>query len=107
MKRVAVRMLVVGLLGLLSWTGLFVSTALPSFAATSNQGATQETVISPDSQSYSSREEAYEKAVEAVNDPTGMEKEYQKDIKIFKQEHPDQKNLVEEAKKIVEKATDK
>lgn len=107
MKRVVVRTLVVALLGLLSWTGLFVSTALPGFAATLNQGASQETVISPDGQSYASREEAYDQAIEAANDPEGLEKEYEKDIEIFKQEHPDQMNLVEEAKEVVEKVTGK
>lgn len=105
MKRVLVRAIVVGLIGLLSWTGLFASAALPSFAA-SVEDVTEE-VISPDSQKYATREEAYDKAIQAANDPKGLDKEYEKDIKIFKKENPDDVSLVEKAKEAVEKVTGK
>ncbi len=103
MKRVLVRAIVIGLIGLLSWTGLFASAALPSFAATAQKSAQE--VISPDSETYPTREEAYDKAIQAANDPKGLDKEYEKDIKIFKDENPDDVSLVEKAKDVVEKAT--
>ena len=102
MKRLAVRVLSIALLGLMCLTGCFAIETLPAFAATQGKSAVQEDVIGPDSQTYKNREDAYESALKAVNDPEGLEKEYQKDLKIFKQENPDKANLVEEAKEAVE-----
>jgi hypothetical protein len=102
MKRLAVRVLSIALFGLVCLTGCFAIETFPAFAATQDKSAVQEEVIGPDSQTYKNREDAYESALEAVNDPDGLEKEYQKDLKIFKQENPDKANLVEEAKEAVE-----
>ncbi|MGG6266251.1 hypothetical protein ACQ4M3_05350 [Leptolyngbya sp. AN03gr2] len=98
MKRL-VALLAVVFVSLTAWTG-FVA---PAFAEVSLQPPGSEEVISPDGQQYSSRQEAYEKAVQAAKDPNGLEKEYEKDIKIFKKENPDQANLIEKAEAAVEK----
>lgn len=99
--------LVVGLVSLVSWTGFFSPQA--AFAAPA-----QDSVISPDSQDYATREEAYDQAIQEVNDPKGLDKAFKKDVEIFKQENPDKKdlvsgsdNLVNEAKNVVEKVTGK
>lgn len=99
MKRLIASVCAVVLAGLIGWTG-FVA---PAFAAVSTQPPGHEEVISPDAQQYSSRQEAYEKAVEAANDPNGLDKEYKKDLTIFKKENPDQANLIEKAEAVVEK----
>jgi hypothetical protein len=87
------------LVGLMGWMGCFE----PAFAAVSTQPPGHEEVISPDGEQYANREEAYEKAIEAANDPNGLEKEYKKDLNIFKKENPDQANLIEKAEAAVEK----
>lgn len=103
MKCLVVRYVAIALFGLLSWTGLFV--AQPVLAAAQSQSGAEEAVISPDSQTYENREDAYESAREAVNDPNGLEKEYEKDLKIYKKDNPDQMNLVDSAKEAIEKVT--
>lgn len=99
MKRLVVRVLAVLFVGLMSWSGFFT----PAYAEVSLQPPGSEAVISPDGEKYDSRQEAYEKAVQAAKDPNGLEKEYEKDIKIFKKENPDQANLIEKAEAAVEK----
>ena len=111
MKRLVVRVIAIALFGFLSWTGLF-ALKTPVFAAPQAQSNAEEAVISPDGETYSNREDAYESALEAANDPNGLEKAYQKDLKIFKDEHPDKADLVdsgivEGAKEAIEKVTGK
>ncbi|MBD2080805.1 hypothetical protein [Leptolyngbya sp. FACHB-17] len=99
MKRLMARVFAVLVVGLMAWTGFF----MPAYANVTLQPPGSEEVISPDGQEYSSRQEAYEKAMEAANDPKGLDKEYEKDLKIFKKENPDQANLIEKAEAAVEK----
>lgn len=100
--------LFVGLISVISLTGLWSIAPQPAYAATTaSQKPSQEAVISPDGESYATREEAYEKAIQAANDPKGLEKEYEKDLKIYKEENPDKANIVEEAKDVIEKVTGK
>lgn len=98
MKRL-IALFAVVFVSLMSWTGF----ATPAFAEVSLQPPGSEEVISPDGEQYSNRQEAYEKAMEAANDPNGLDKEYKKDLKIFKKENPDQANLIEKAEAAVEK----
>jgi hypothetical protein len=105
LRRSFYRGVVIAFVGLLSWVGMTVFSVAPSFAADTNDQPGREAVISPDSQTYGSREEAYEKATKALNDPEGVEKEYEKDLKIFKKENPDKSSLVEGAKDAVKKVT--
>ncbi|MBD1824575.1 hypothetical protein H6F51_19080 [Cyanobacteria bacterium FACHB-DQ100] len=99
MKRLMARVFAVLVVGLMAWTGFF----MPAYANVTLQPPGSEEVISPDGQEYSSRQEAYEKAMEAANDPKGLDKEYEKDLKIFKKENPDQANIIEKAEAAVEK----
>lgn len=97
--------LIASLVSLISFTGLWTIAVQPAHAASNRQSAQE--VISPDSQPYATREEAYEKAVEAVKDPEGLEKEYEKDLKIYKQENPGEGGLIEGAKEAIDKLTEK
>ncbi|MBD1845478.1 hypothetical protein H6F89_19110 [Cyanobacteria bacterium FACHB-63] len=99
MKRLMARVFAVLVVGLMTWTGFFA----PAYAEVTTQVPGSEEVISPDGEQYSSRQEAYEKAMEAANDPKGLDKEYEKDLKLFKKENPDQANLLEKAEAAVEK----
>lgn len=100
--------IVVSTIFVLGFAGLVGVTIAPqpSYATAAPQSTSQE-VISPDSQNYATREEAYEKAIEAAKDPSGLEKEYEKDLKMYKEAHPDQGGLVEQAKEVVEKVVGK
>ncbi|MEP0946306.1 hypothetical protein NC992_05430 [Leptolyngbya subtilissima DQ-A4] len=51
------------------------------------------------------RDQAYEEAVEVIDNPNGVQETYEKNLKQYKQENPDQKSLVEGAKDLVEKVT--
>lgn len=99
MKRLIASVFAVLVVGLMGWTGFFA----PAYAEVSTQPPGSEAVISPDGETFANREEAYEKAAEAAKDPNGLEKEYKKDLKIFKKENPDQANLIEKAEAAVEK----
>ncbi len=99
MNCLIVRVFAILFVGLMTWTGLFA----PAYAEVSMQPPGSEAVISPDGEQYADREAAYQKAVEAAKDPNGLEKEYKKDLKIFKKENPDQANLIEKAEAAVEK----
>ncbi|MFE4105103.1 hypothetical protein [Almyronema epifaneia] len=81
-----------------SW--LMIATQ-PSYAAprASEVTQTQNTAASE------SRSEAYEKATEIIDDPRGVEKTYEENMKTYKQENPSNNGLIEEAKELVEKVT--
>ncbi|MBD1875270.1 hypothetical protein H6F75_17450 [Nodosilinea sp. FACHB-131] len=87
------------LVGLMSWLTLATQ---PAFAANSKGTATppvdQKMTEEP-------RDQAYEEAVEVIDNPNGMQKVYEKNLKQYRQENPDQKSLVEDAKGLVEKVT--
>lgn len=87
------------LVGLMSWLTLVTQ---PAFAA-NNKG----TATPPVDQTLTEepRDQAYEEAVEVIDDPNGVQKAYEKNLKQYRQENPDQKSLVEDAKELVNKAT--
>ncbi len=51
------------------------------------------------------RDQAYEKAVEVIDNPNGVQKTYEENLKQHRQENPDQKSLIEDAKDLVNKVT--
>lgn len=102
MKRL-IALFAVVFVSLMSWTGF----SLPAYAQAATQPPGSEAVISPDGEQFSNRQDAYEKAIEAANDPKGLDKEYEKDLKIFKKENPDEANLIEKAEAAVEKVIGK
>lgn len=87
------------LVGLMSWLTLVTQ---PAFA-TNNKG----TATPPVDQAMTEepRDQAYEEAVEVIDDPNGVQKAYEKNLKQYRQENPDQKSLVEDAKDLVDKVT--
>lgn len=87
------------LVGLMSWLTLATQ---PAFAANSKGTATP-----PVDQAMTEepRDQAYEEAVEVIDDPNGVQKAYEKNLKQYRQENPDQKSLVEDAKDLVDKVT--
>jgi hypothetical protein len=87
------------LVGLISW---FTLVTQPAFAA-NNKG----TATPPVDQAMTEepRDQAYEEAVEVIDDPNGVQKAYEKNLKQYRQENPDQKSLVEDAKELVDKVT--
>lgn len=106
------RLLIFGLLSLLSLSGLFIFANQPALAEKSLQP--QEKI----DRAYDlgeaagfreeDRQEAYEKTAEAVTEPKkGLEKIYEKDLKAYKKENPNDKSLVEGAKNLVDKVTGK
>ncbi len=110
------RVLIIGLMSLLSLSGLFVFANQPAFADKSfNKSTPSEAAID---RAYEMNEaagfkeedrlEAYEEATEAVENPkVGLEKIYEEDLKEYQKENPSENPLVEGAKDIVEKVTGK
>ncbi|MBW4538088.1 MAG: hypothetical protein KME43_02965 [Myxacorys chilensis ATA2-1-KO14] len=103
LRQSLLRGMVIAFVGLLSWVGMSAISANAIAAPTVDDVSGQQEVISPDSQKYGSREEAYDKAVQAIKDPKGAEKEYEKDLKIFKKETPNADKVIENTAKAVKK----
>ncbi|MBD2111083.1 MULTISPECIES: hypothetical protein [Cyanophyceae] len=87
------------LAGLMSWLTLATQ---PAFAA-NNRGTATPSV--DQTMTEEPRDQAYEEAVEVIDNPNGVQETYEKNLKQYKQENPDQKSLVEGAKDLVEKVT--
>jgi len=76
---------------------------LPSYAASSPQEALED--IRQD-KAKQNPEAFYEKATKVSEDPKmGVEKNYEKNLKEFYQENPEEGGLIEGAKQLVDKAT--
>ncbi len=107
---------VLGLVSLLSLSGLFVFSNQSALALPNRP-------LNPPSQSdevidraYSlseatglkeeDRQAAYDEAAEAITDPKGLDKIYEEDLKAYKEEQPD-KGLIETAKDLIEDVTGK
>jgi hypothetical protein len=106
------RVLIVSLMSLLSFSGLFIFSSQPAFA--DQKAAAEAAITRADDLSEASelkeedRQEAYEEATEAVANPkVGLEKIYEEDLKEYKEENPSKNVLVEGAKELVEKVTGK
>lgn len=78
----------------------------PSFADTEKPLATEKS-FSKVNETPASREAAYEEAVQAVKDPKGLDKEYEKELEVYKEENPGKNPVVEGVKEVVEKVTGK
>jgi hypothetical protein len=109
------RVLIVGLMSLLSLSGLFIFANQPALADKPlNRPSQAEEVID---RAYTmseatglreeDRQEAYEEAAEAINDPKGLDKIYDEDLKAFRKENPGENGLLEGAKDLVDKVTGK
>ena len=103
--------LVVGLIGLISLSGMIMLPQQPASAALgikSDRTATEYKTdgLAKENSAVTNRDEAYEAAVEAVENPQGIEKVYEKDLKAYEKQHPGE-GLVEKAEEAIEKVTGK
>lgn len=108
--------LILGLMSLLSLSGLFIATQQSALAASDkpfNQPSQAQEAID---RAYTlseaaglkeeDRQEAYEEATEAINESGGRatEKIYEEDLEAYEEAQPD-KGLVEGAKELIENVT--
>ncbi len=89
----------IGLVGVVSWLMLASSPAY----ATQAKGASTPTVDK--TMTAEPRDQAYDEALEVIDNPNGVQKTYQENLKQYRQENPDQGGIVEGAKELVEKIT--
>ncbi|HEY9606135.1 MAG TPA: hypothetical protein V6C85_31300 [Allocoleopsis sp.] len=106
------RIVILGLISLLSLSGVFIFSDRPALAGKSMNRPSNEAVDRAYTLSEEAglreeqREEAYEEAAEAVNNPKkGIEKIYEEDLKAYKQDNSGGNGLVEGAKNLVDKVT--
>lgn len=107
------RILIFGLMSLLSLSSLFIFANQPALADKPLQAEekidraykmrTEAGLREED------RQEAYDEAIEAVSEDAkeGLEKIYEEDFKAYKKENPDENGLLEGAKDLVDKVTGK
>ncbi len=109
----AKRILILGLVSLLSLSGLFMFSNQPALAdkALSSEEKIDRAYTYNEAAGLQEedRQAAYDAAAQAVQeDPkVGIEKIYEEDLKEFKKENPDENGLLEGAKDLVEKVTGK
>ena len=99
--------LVVSLISLLSLSGLSIFSHQPSLAAAykDNSPVLQKGInADSNSQSVKSREDAYEKAIKAIDEPEGLEKVYEKNLDKYEKENP-QPGIIESAKEVIKEVT--
>ena len=106
------RIVILGLMSLLSLSGVFLFANQPVLAGTSVNKPSNEAVDRAYTLSQEAglreeqRQEAYEEATDAVSDPKkGIEKIYEEDLKAYKQDNSGGNGLVEGAKNLVDKVT--
>jgi hypothetical protein len=106
------RVLIIGLMSLLSLSGLFLFNNQPALASRTSaaEAAIDRAYDMNEAAGFKEedRQEAYEEATEAVANPkVGLEKIYKEDLKEYREENPSENVLVEGAKELVEKVTGK
>ena len=99
-------MLVLGLVSLLSLSGLAIQSA--SYAGpyqAKDGGITKINDDAMNKQSVEDREAAYETMTEATQKPDGLEEEYEKNLEAYEEQQPGQ-NIIEGAKNLIERVTE-
>ncbi len=51
------------------------------------------------------RDQAYEEALQVIDDPNGVQKTYKDNLKQYRKENPETGGLVEDTKELIEKIT--
>lgn len=100
------KVLVSALIILLSISALVLFPTQPSLAEAPSLRQPMQTQTDNSNQSETAREKAYDKEINALNNPQGLEKEYEENLETYEETQPD-KGLIQEAKSLVEKATGK
>jgi hypothetical protein len=68
------------------------------------QAAPSPSATPGDAAAVEQRQEAYDEALEVIDNPRrGTQEKYEENLSEYRQEHPDQGGLVEEAKELVKK----
>ena len=111
----AKRVLVIGLISLLSLSSLLIFPNQPALADRSNRASQAEETIN---RAYTmsegtglqeeARQEAYDETAEAIGDnpKAGIEEIYEEDLKAYRSENPDEGGLLEGAKNLIDKVTE-
>lgn len=98
-------LVVIGLVGLLSLSGLILSQA--SYAGNTNVPNFRADQINPstaEKQSVEKREQAYNNATRVAKEPERLEQEYERNLESYEDSHPGP-GIVESAKQLIEKVT--
>lgn len=110
----AKRVLVFGLISLLSLSSLLIFANQPALADRSNRSSQAEETIN---RAYTmseatglreeARQEAYDETVETISDDpkAGIEEIYEEDLKAYRSENSDEGGLLEGAKDLIDKVT--
>ena len=103
------RILMFGLICLLSVSGLFIFVNQPALADKSLSGKIDRTYKASEAAGLQQeqRQEAYDEATEAISsDPKqGLEEIYEEDLQEYREENPDKGGLLGGAKELVDKVT--
>ncbi|MGB3200896.1 MAG: hypothetical protein WBA99_08335 [Nodosilinea sp.] len=89
----------VSLIGVMSW---LVLASQPAYAADARR---ESTPTVDQTMAAEPRDQAYDEALEVIDNPNGVQKTYEENLKQYRQENPDQGGIVEGAKDLVEKIT--
>lgn len=100
------KVLVSGLIIVLSVSALVLFPSQESLAEAPSLRQPMQTQIDNSNEPKLPPEKSYEEEIKALNDPKGLEKEYEENLEVYEETQPD-KGLIEEAKSIVEKVTGK
>jgi hypothetical protein len=87
-----------GLVGLMGW---LMIASQPAYAAKSADASTPVDQV----MTQEPRDQAYEEALEVIDDPNGVQKTYKDNLKQYRQENPENNGPVESAKDLVKKMT--
>ncbi len=87
-----------GLVSVMSW--LMVAPQ-PAYAASTAETSTPVDQV----MAAEPRDQAYEEALEVIDEPNGVQKAYKDNLKQYRQDNPETGGLVEEAKELIEKIT--
>ncbi len=86
------------LVGLMGW--LMVAPQ-PAYAAKAAEASTPVDQV----MTQEPRDQAYEEALEVIDDPNGVQKTYKDNLKQYRQAHPNEEGIVDEVKGLVDKIT--
>ncbi|MFB2834582.1 hypothetical protein [Floridanema evergladense] len=83
---------------------ILVLPAQNSLAAAPTYRQPMQTEVGNSQESETAREKAYDKEINVLNEPNGLEEEYKENLEVYEETQPD-KGIIQEAKSFVEKVT--
>jgi hypothetical protein len=104
LKKTWHKVLVSTLIVFLSVSALVLFPTQQSLAEAPSLRQPMQTQIDNSNQPKLPREKSYEEEIKALNDPKGIEKQYEENLEAYEETQPD-KGIIQEAKSIVEKVT--